>query len=96
MTNNECEEECNRDQRSMRNFLIILQIIFFFLRIIPNKSDVYKNWSLVKVFIPSLIGGSIYCIYIIFCCVAVSTNYEPPLNKELHKSLRDANPSVVI
>ena len=100
MTETECEEECKRDQRNFRNFLLILQFIFFILRIIPNDSDIYKNpWSWGEVFIPGIIGVSIYSLYILFCCYASTANYEPPPqinNQELQNSLTNDKSTIVI
>ena len=102
MTNNECEESFNSDQRNLRNVLIFLQMLFFLLWRIPNSSDIYKEpWHGTEVFVPTFIIVSIYGIKYL-CCFFVSTrDYQPPPvlpihnhNNELKISLNETANSI--
>ena len=100
MTNNECEEEFNRELRTIRNILVFLQILFFLLWCFPNSSDIYQDpWSSSEVFIPTFIIVSVYGVKYLCCFFVTTRDYQPPptppiYNNELIKSLNQAANSI--
>ena len=100
MTNNECEEEFNRELRTIRNILVFLQILFFLLWCFPNSSDIYQDpWSSGEVFVPTFIIVSVYGVKYLCCFFVTTRDYQPPPtltihNKELIKSLNQTANSI--